>query len=214
MVKATTTLTSGKKTYSYRQYYYRRKKNLLSTYFMDTIELFSTIYVPPGGNYAGQFVFQGLDNTEGVSVSVGGILVSDAGSRDIAKLFGLVRVNAVSMIANPCFHNQISGTNLFSGDVVVVYYNSREYRQLTYEGAIQQGKNCMHLNPFTLGTKYISLKGSTKDYIAYSAIDADQNNTNIPGYFMIYSSYNPGADDANKCPKWGFTIKLYCTFKK
>ena len=89
--------------------------------------------------------------------------MSDAGSRDIAKLFGLVRVNAISFVVTPAFHNHQNALNLYNGDVIIVYYNSKEYRNLTYAGGIQQGKYCMHLNPFTIGSKYISLKGSTKE---------------------------------------------------
>ena len=215
MVKSTAlTKKTTEKTYSANRYYWRRKKNLLKNFFMDTIELASTILVPVGGDYVNQFVFQGLDSSQGTRTSVGGILMSDSGSRDIAKLFGLVRVNAVSFIVTPAFHNQNSALNLYRGDVILVYYNSKEYRNLTYAGGIQQGKYCVHLNPFGVTSKYISLRGSTDDYISYSSIEADQNNSNIPGYIMIYSSEAPSSEEYNKAPVWNLTIKLYCTFKK
>lgn len=203
-----------KKFVSKKKFYWKRKKNLLSNYFLDTVELATTILVPVGGDLANHYVFHGLDDSQGTSVSVGGILMSDAGSRDIAKLFGLVRVNAISFIATPTFHNHENSLNLYNGDVIIVYYNSKEYRNLTYAGGIQQGKNCMHLNPFNIGSKYINLKGSTCDYISYSSIEADQNSANIPGYFIVYSSIAPNSNEANKCPTWNLTIKLYCSFKK
>ena len=215
MVKSTAmTKKTTEKTYSANRYYWRRKKNLLKNFFMDTIELSSTILVPVNGDYVNQFVFEGLDNSQGTRTSIGGILMSDAGSRDIAKLFGLVRVNAISFVVTPAFHNHQNALNLYNGDVNIVYYNSKEYRNLTYAGGIQQGKYCMHLNPFTIGSKYISLKGSTKDYISYSSIEADQNSSNVPGYIMIYSSKAPSSEEYNKAPNWNLTIKLYCTFKK
>lgn len=213
MVK-TTVIKKSNGEYSGKKWYWRRKKKLLTNYFMDTIELSSTILVPVNGDYTNQFVFQGLDSSQGTRTSVGGILMSDSGSRDIAKLFGLVRVNAVSFVVTPAFHNHVNQVNLYTGDVILVYYNSKEYRNLTYQGGIQQGKYCFHLNPFNVTSKYISLKGSTDDYISYSSITADQNNSNMPGYIMIYSSEAPSSEEYNKAPVWNLTIKLYCTFKK
>lgn len=198
--------------YYRRRRFRRRTKNLISNYFYDTIEFpFSVIPVKVSevSSYKIHPVQSG-ENTDSVSLS--NILVGDEGSADLSKLFGYVRINAISIICTPTFANHSASVSGFKGDVILVYYNSLRNKHTTYHGGVQQGKFCLHLNPFDVSSKFISLRGSTNDYICLN--DIGENYGNIAGAINIFNNGELDADETNRNPYWNCVIKLYCTYKK
>ena len=203
----------AKSKYYKKKKYYKRKKQPSSNYYMDTIEFPMAIKPVGTGVNDGRYKMHVLQSQEDVvSVSISKILMGDEGAVDLSKIFGYVKVNAISIISNPSYTNKTASLNGFNGDVILVYYASTNNKHDTYHGGIQQGKNCMHLNPFDIGTKYISLRGYTRDYVGLS--DLQQAMGNLPGDICIYNSGEVDPQETTRNPVWNVVVKLYCTFKR
>lgn len=198
--------------YYKRRRYVKRTKKLISNYYMDTIEFcFSVIPVKVDNNSV--YKMHTVQSNENIgAVSISNILVGDEGATDLSRLFGFIKINAISIICTPAFSNHTAAVNGFQGDVILVYFNSLNNKHTTYLGGCAQGKYCLHLNPFTVSKKYVSLRGFTNDFVGLS--DVGDNFGNIPGAFCVFNNGDLDADEVNRNPVWNCVLKLYCTFKK
>lgn len=205
-------MAKARKTYKKRRYW-RRRKGISSNYYMDTVEFPFQVKAVGTGTQDGRFKMVTVQSQEStVRVSIANILTGDQGANDLAKIFNYVKVNAISIICNPSYTNKTASLNGFTGDVILTYYGAVLNKQDSYHGGIQQGKNTLHLNPFDVSSKYISLRGFTRDYVGLS--DMQEQMGNIPGFICIYNTGEVDPNETSRIPVWNVTLKLYCTYKK
>ena len=183
---------------------FRRFKGISSSYYSDTIEVSASIEWNGTSN---AFTWNGAQ--DGNTLYLANMLNADDGARALAKIFNLVRVKSISVTAMPVFSNGDSRVGMYSGQVIITYFGSLFQKNLSYAGGISEGKRTLLLNPFGFCNKYISLRGFTKDYVGLNSVDQE----NVPGCFVLFRS-DAASWDANKCPKWQVTVKLYCLYKK
>lgn len=183
---------------------FRRYKRISNSFYRDTVEVSASVQYNGTNN---QFTWNGAN--DGNSLYIANMLNADEGAKSLARIFNLVRVNAVVITAMPVFSNGDSRVDMYNGQVIITYFGSLFQKQVNYNGGIAEGKHTLLLNPFGFSNKFISLKGYTKDYVGLNSVDQDS----LPGCFVIFRS-----DDSNwdvgKCPKWQVTVKLYCLYKK
>ena len=103
----------------YRRRYFRRYKGISSSFYRDTIEVSASVEYNGTNN---QFTWNGAQ--DGNSLYLANMLNADEGAKSLARVFNLVRINAISISAMPVFSNGDSRVGMYNGQVLLTYFGS------------------------------------------------------------------------------------------